>query len=70
MLLGITITRTILVATGAVMLALLAFQILVGLRKITFKGKLHPKVHRVGAYVMVAVAAVHALAALAFVDII
>jgi cytochrome b561 len=70
MLLGITIKGYMLVAGGAALFLLLVFQVLVGLRKITFKGKLHMKVHKLGAYVMIALAAFHALAALAFLDII
>ena len=65
MLLGITITGSMLVAGGAAIFLLLVFQVLVGLRKIKFKGKLHMKVHKFGAYAMVALAAFHALAALA-----
>lgn len=70
MLLGVTITKGILVAGGAITFLLLVFQVLVGLRKIAFTGKLHMKVHKVGAYVLVAIGAVHALMALAFVGII
>jgi len=66
MLLGITITGSMLVAGGAALFLLLAFQVLVGLRKITFKGKLHMKVHKYGAYAMVALTVFHATAALAF----
>lgn len=70
MLLGIAIKGWMLVAGGAAIFLLLVFQVLVGLRKITFKGKLHMKVHKYGAYAMVALAVFHAIAALAFLGII
>ncbi len=69
MLLGITIKGYMLVAGGAAIFLLLVFQVLVGLRKITFKGKLHMKVHKSGAYAMVVLAVFHAIAALAFLGI-
>lgn len=70
MLLGIAIKGYMLVAGGVTLFLLLVFQVLVGLRKIKFKGKVHLKVHKFGAYAMVALAAFHALAALAFLGII
>jgi cytochrome b561 len=70
MLLGIAIKGYMLVAGGVTLFLLLVFQVLVGKRKIKFKGPLHLKVHKVGAYVMIALAAFHALAALAFLHII
>ncbi|MDO8846786.1 MAG: hypothetical protein Q7W51_00150 [Coriobacteriia bacterium] len=69
MLLGITITGSMLVAGGAAIFLLLVFQVLVGLRKIKFQGKLHMKVHKYGAYALVALAVFHALAAFAFLGI-
>ncbi len=63
---GIDITRYFLVFGGAAVLVLLAFQVLQGKRKITFKGKLHMKVHRGVAYALVALSILHALAAMAF----
>jgi len=62
----ITITSSMLVAGGAALLALIIFQILVGKRRIKFKGPLHMKVHRWSAYAMLVLAALHAIAALAF----
>ncbi len=62
----ITITSSMLVAGGAALLALIIFQILVGKRRIKFKGPAHMKVHRWSAYAMLVLAALHAIAALAF----
>ncbi len=70
MLLGVTITPIMLVLGGGTTFALLAFQVLVGARKIAFKGPLHMKVHRRMAYTLLAIAAVHALSALTYVGII
>lgn len=70
MLLGIVIESWMLAAGGSALFLLLIFQVLVGLRKITFKGKLHMKVHKFGAYAMLALAVFHATAALAFLGII
>jgi hypothetical protein len=70
MLLGIAITKDILIAGGLALLVLLFFQALQGSRKIKFKGRLHMKVHRYTAYALVAAATFHALAGLAFFGII
>lgn len=70
MLLGITISSTLMIAGGATLFALLVFQVLLGTRKVKIKGPLHWKVHRWVAYTMLVFAAFHALAALAFVGII
>ncbi|MRS11924.1 MAG: hypothetical protein EG823_02480 [Actinobacteria bacterium] len=70
MLLGLQIKSYMLVAGGGTLFALLVFQVLVGKRKIKFKGPLHPEVHKWLAYAMVVLAAFHALAALAYVGII
>lgn len=66
MLLGITIDPLVVIIGGVTLFALMVFQILQGLRKIKFKGKLHFKVHKAVAYAMLAVAVIHALTALAF----
>jgi hypothetical protein len=50
-------------AGGVTLFLLLSFQVLVGLRKITFKGPLHMKVHRYAAYVLLAFAAFHGILA-------
>ena len=70
MLLGITITREIIIVGGVVLLSLIAFQVLEGKRKIKFKGPLHMKVHRWSAYVLVVLALGHSLAGLAYINVI
>lgn len=70
MLLGIRITSGLLIAGGVTVFTLIVFQILVGKRKIKFKGPLHMKVHRWIAWAMLTVAALHAIGALAFLGII
>ncbi|PKQ19697.1 MAG: hypothetical protein CVT66_08770 [Actinobacteria bacterium HGW-Actinobacteria-6] len=69
MLFGITIPPIALIMGGTSMFGLLVFQILVGQRKIKFKGALHMKVHKWVAYLIVLLAAFHAVAALAYVDV-
>lgn len=55
---------TYLIAAGGLTLFLgLCFEVLVGLRKIKFKGPLHRKVHRYTAYVLLLVGAGHGLVA-------
>ena len=68
MLLGVRIEPVMLVAGGALMFALMVFQVLQGLRKIAFKGKLHTQVHKAVAFAILAAMAFHALAALALLD--
>jgi len=70
MLVGITLTNTMVILGGSALLALLVFQILVGKRVIHFKGRLHMKVHRAFAWVMLAFAVLHGIAALALFGII
>jgi hypothetical protein len=50
--------------SGLVVFLLLDFQMLLGYRKIKFKGRLHWKVHKSVAWVIALAAAVHALYAL------
>lgn len=69
MLLGITIEPYMLLVGGVSLFALLGFQILVGLRKIKFKGRLHTQVHKWTAFAMLAFAVFHATAALAYLGI-
>ena len=66
MVLGIAVSGTVMLLGGATMVLLVSFQVLVGLRVIKL-GKLHRKVHKWTAYVIIAGAAVHAVLALAFV---
>lgn len=70
MLFGFAIQGWMVAAGGLTLLATLAFQVLLGLRKITFKGPLHMKVHKAVAYVLLGLAALHGLAGLAFVGIV
>ena len=70
MLLGLRITSGLLIVGGLTVFALIVFQILVGKRKIKFKGPLHMKVHRWSAYAMLGVAVLHAITAFAFLGII
>lgn len=70
MLLGITIEPYMLLVGGVSLFSLLTFQVLVGLRKIKFKGALHMKVHKWTAYAMLAFAVFHVTAALAYLGII
>ena len=52
-------------ALGLVTFVLIAFQVLVGQRVIRFKGRTHMKVHRWGAYVLLALGAAHGILAVA-----
>lgn len=61
MILGVTITIVVMVATGTVVFTVLLFQVLQGKRIIKFKGALHRKVHRVAAWVLLGVALLHGL---------
>lgn len=70
MLFGIEIQPQMLIAGGAFLALLVAFQVLQGLRVIRFKGKTHLKVHKAAAYVLVAASVFHALAGLAFLGVI
>lgn len=66
MILGFELQPANIIA-GAVFLALvMAFQMLVGLRVIHFKGRTHMKVHKWGAWVLVAFAVVHGSLALVY----
>jgi len=70
MLFGIAIEPYMLLVGGLSLFTLLAFQVLVGLRKIKFKGPLHMKVHKWTAYAMLGFAVFHAVAAFAYLGII
>jgi succinate dehydrogenase hydrophobic anchor subunit len=60
MLFGITITPLMMLGTGLVLLGIVIFQYLEGKRIIHFKGRLHQKVHRVAALVLLTGALFHA----------
>ena len=64
MILGFELTWTYIMLGGIVTFVLLAFQVLVGMRKIKFKGRTHLKVHKWIAWALLAVAAGHGTLAL------
>ncbi|MDO9108598.1 MAG: hypothetical protein Q7U89_06350 [Coriobacteriia bacterium] len=66
MIFGQEIQLANIVAGGIVLFTLLAFQVLVGLRVIHFKGKAHLKVHKWAALALMAFALVHGSLALLF----
>lgn len=59
MIFGSIITPGMLVAGGIFVVSIMLMQILVGMRKIHFKGRLHSKVHKWGAWVLLGIALVH-----------
>lgn len=65
MILGYTPQLIHVIYGGIVAFLLVGFQILVGLRKIKFKGRKHQKVHKWGGWVLAGVGAVHGFLALA-----
>ena len=66
MIFGFVVTPLVLMAGGIVVFALIVFQLLVGLRKIHFKGKTHLVVHKRGAWVLLAIAAIHGILGIVF----
>lgn len=70
MLLGIAVQPFMLVAGGSVLFVLMVFQILQGMRKSKFKGKLHLTVHKWVAFGILAGSVFHGLFALAYLKII
>ncbi|MDP2183673.1 MAG: hypothetical protein Q8K99_14050 [Actinomycetota bacterium] len=63
MILGVELQWGSVLVGGVVMFLLAAFQVLVGLRVIHFKGRTHMKVHKWGAWVLVGAGAGHGLVA-------
>lgn len=61
MILGFIVTPMMLVFGGIFAVLVLVAQILVGMRKIHFKGRLHSKVHKWGAWVLLGIALFHGL---------
>lgn len=61
MVFGLVIKPVMLVAGGMAVTVLLLLQILVGMRKIRFKGRRHMLVHKWGAWIVFAAAVVHGL---------
>ncbi|TLM87875.1 MAG: hypothetical protein FDZ75_06920 [Actinobacteria bacterium] len=69
--LGLPVLPPALIIVGGVtLLLLITFQMLVGYRKIHFQGRTHLKVHKTFAWILIAVAAVHALGGLLLLGII
>ena len=66
MILGLVIKPVMLVAGGTAVTVLLLLQILVGMRKIRFKGRLHMQVHKWGAWAVFAMALVHGILGLVY----
>lgn len=66
MIFGMVVSTTVVVALGVATYALLVAQMLVGLRKIRFKGRMHQLVHRRVAWTLVAVSTVHAMFAVVY----
>lgn len=60
------VTADVLVVLGVLGLLLVFFQVLQGMRKIKFKGRLHLKVHKWGAAALVVITVLHTLAAMRF----
>ena len=54
----------LIIAAGVTLLTLLVIQILIGYRKIHFKGRTHLLVHKTNAWLILTVAVLHATAAL------
>jgi len=67
MILGFEIGVGIIIAGGILLILLIAFQMLVGLRVIHFKGRTHSKVHKWAAWILAATAVVHGSLALIYV---
>ncbi len=70
MLFGITIKPFMLAVGGSALFVLMVFQILQGMRKIKFKGKLHLTVHKWVAFAILAGSVFHGLVALVYLGII
>jgi fumarate reductase subunit D len=49
---------------GIAVFLLLVFELLVGLRKIHFKGRTHMKIHKWSAWVLIGIAALHGVLAM------
>lgn len=65
----LVIPPVLLIIGGATVLLLLGFELLVGYRKVKFKGALHLKVHKWIAWTLLVFAAFHATAALFFLGV-
>lgn len=67
MILGSSIQPVFILIGGVSLFALLVFQMLVGLRKIKFKGPKHSRVHRLTGWILVAMSLFHAFGATVYV---
>lgn len=67
MVFGFVVRPVMLAAGGLFVILVLMLQILIGLRKIRFKGRLHMKVHKYGAWVLLGLASIHGLIGLIYV---
>ena len=68
MFFGFQVQSLHLMLLGLVLFVGLAFELLVGLRKIRFKGRTHLKVHKAVAWSLLALGFVHGFAALLYFD--
>jgi len=59
MIFGFSVEPIYILIGGVTAFLLIGFQVLVGMRKIHFKGRRHQKVHKWAAWVLVGFAAVH-----------
>lgn len=59
MIFGFVVKAVMLVYGGAALFTLMVFQVLVGMRKIRFKGRTHMKVHKWGAWALLVFALFH-----------
>jgi hypothetical protein len=66
MIFGTVIRPIALLIVGVAAFSLALLQMFVGYRKIRFKGRMHPLMHRRIAWVLIAVAALHGLMGLIF----
>jgi len=66
MLFGYTLQIGDIVAMGIAVFALLALQVLQGMRVIRLKGRMHLKVHRIAGWATGALAALHGFIALVY----
>jgi hypothetical protein len=66
MIFGVAIRPEVLMVLGVTAFTLLVFQILLGYRKIKFKGKTHLRVHKRVAWALLTVASVHGFLAFVY----
>lgn len=68
MVLGFTIMPWELIAAGLTIASLIVFQMLVGYRKIHFKGRLHLRIHKINAWTIITLVVIHATLAITYVE--